>query len=388
MLSNSSDLYYVNGTFGGVKISLLLDSGSGSTIIDEELWKVVRGNEELESVSFSIKSATQHALEVLGQKTISFSLFNERNGSRIVTAKVVVVRGLPYKGIIGIDFLMKYSAKINIGKRKLTLYEGRRRSVHNLVQKRAEYSGCQVIVTDYVEMEPGSQKEIKCKVRGEVKSNGENCISFGRTIGAIEIVQEKRITACLVNTTGEKLTLTPDTVIGRLKSVPRKRETMTVILSVIYKKGKQENNILVDSAIPLKEIPKEPMKTINLDNQLGANTTPSPVTTEQRVHRTSLAENSTTLLQTPTAIDSETPSSHRWSTPVGEKFDLELSRLLQLEGIEQNESTHDIDALQDDMEQDADTESVYEPARAITPQPLRRNPERARRKHNDTVKLK
>ena len=146
------------------------------------------------------------------------------------------------------------------------------------------------------------------------------------------------------------------------------------------KKGKQENNILVDSTIPLKEIPKEPMKTINLDNQLGANTTPSPVTTEQRVHRTSLAENSTTLLQTPTAIDSETPTSHRWSTPVGEKLDLELSRLLQLEGIEQNESTHDIDALQDDLEQDADTESVYEPARAITPQPLRRNPERARRK--------
>ena len=132
MLSSPSELYYVNGTFGGVKISLLLDSGAGSTIIDEEIWKVVRGNEELESVSFSIKSATQHALEVLGQKTVSFNLFNERNGSRNVTAKVVVVRGSPYKGIIGVDFLMKYSAKINIEK-KLTLYEGRRRSVHNLV---------------------------------------------------------------------------------------------------------------------------------------------------------------------------------------------------------------------------------------------------------------
>ena len=32
------------------------------------------------------------------------------------------------------------------------------------------------------------------------------------------------------------------------------------------------------------------------------------------------------------------------------------------------------------MDQDADMESVYEPARAITPQPLRRNPEKARRK--------
>ena len=58
-------------------------------------------------------------------------------------------------------------------------------------------------------------------------------------------------------------------------------------------------------------------------------------------------------------------------------------RLLQIEGTEQNESTHDIDeqnASQDDINEDADMESVYEPARAITPQPLRRNPERARRK--------
>ena len=202
-LSSSSGLYYVSGTFGGVKISLLLDSGAGSTRIDEEIWKVVRGNEELKSVPFSIKSTTQHALEVLGQKTVSFNLFNERNGRRNVTAKVVFVRGLPYKGIIGNDFLMKYSAKINVGKRKLTLDKGIRRSVHNLVQKRADYSGCQVIVTDHIEMEPGSQKEIIFKVRGEIKSNGENCISFGRTIKAIEVVQEKRITACLVNTTAK-----------------------------------------------------------------------------------------------------------------------------------------------------------------------------------------
>ena len=61
-------------------------------------------------------------LEVLGQKTVSFDLFNERNGSRNVTAKVVVVRGLPYKGFIGTDFLMKYRAKVNVGK-KLTLYK-------------------------------------------------------------------------------------------------------------------------------------------------------------------------------------------------------------------------------------------------------------------------
>ena len=71
----------------------------------------------MESVPFSIKSATQHALEVLGQKTVSFSLFNECNGCRNVISKVVVVRGLSYKGILGIDFAMKYCAKIKIRKK-------------------------------------------------------------------------------------------------------------------------------------------------------------------------------------------------------------------------------------------------------------------------------
>ena len=52
MLSSPSDLYYVNGTFGSEKVSLLLDSGAVSNIIDEELRKVVRDSEDLEGVLF------------------------------------------------------------------------------------------------------------------------------------------------------------------------------------------------------------------------------------------------------------------------------------------------------------------------------------------------
>lgn len=54
-----------------------------------------------------------------------------------------------------------------------------------------------------------------------------------------------------------------------------------------------------------------------------------------------------------------------------------------MESSEHNESHHDIDeqnASQDEVDQDADTKSLYEPARANTPQPLRRNPERDGRK--------
>ena len=87
--------------------------------------------------------------------------------------------------------------------------------------------------------------------------------------------------------------------------------------SHVISKEKMKDDILVDTRIPLKEVSKKPMKTITSETQLSANTTPQPIMTEQRVHRTSLADNFLTLLQTPTAIDSDTLSSHRWSTPVG-----------------------------------------------------------------------
>ena len=44
--------------------------------------------------------------------------------------------------------------------------------------------------TDHVEMEPGSQKEIKCKVREEVKSHWKSCICSRKkiTIRAIGVL--------------------------------------------------------------------------------------------------------------------------------------------------------------------------------------------------------
>ena len=54
---------------------------------------------------------------MLEQKTLSFTLYNERNRSRNVTAKVIVVRELSYNGIIGLDLLIKYGAKINFAKK-------------------------------------------------------------------------------------------------------------------------------------------------------------------------------------------------------------------------------------------------------------------------------
>ena len=41
-------------------------------------------------MSFPVRSAMQHELELLRQNTLSLTLFHERNRSRNVTAKVIV----------------------------------------------------------------------------------------------------------------------------------------------------------------------------------------------------------------------------------------------------------------------------------------------------------
>ena len=74
-VSGPSQLYYINGIFGKVQVPILIDSGSAVTIMDEEIWNLIKKRgEELGKVPFPLRSATQHTLEVLGQTKIILKL--------------------------------------------------------------------------------------------------------------------------------------------------------------------------------------------------------------------------------------------------------------------------------------------------------------------------
>ena len=82
-----------------------------------------------------------------------------------------------------------------------------------------------------------------------------------------------------------------------------------------------------------------------------------------------------TLVPSPDTVDFKTPASHKTSTPVEQRLDEEFNQLRQFEEHESNELTHEAEeqsASTDDLgDEDADTESLYEPAREITPVPSR-----------------
>ena len=124
--------------------------------------------------------------------------------------------------------------------------------MHTLVKSSAEYSDCQVIVNDNVEREPGSQTTVKCKLRGEVKSHGKKSVGSGKgkTLGLTDRVPERNMTTNIINPTNKKLILNPDTLIGWLEFVPRKKEPMIVILSIIYKEEKTKK----EEAIKKKQV--------------------------------------------------------------------------------------------------------------------------------------
>jgi hypothetical protein len=53
---------------------MLVDTGSAVTIVNDEVWNMLKINEPLETVSLAVKSVTQHAIEILGHKDIHFQL--------------------------------------------------------------------------------------------------------------------------------------------------------------------------------------------------------------------------------------------------------------------------------------------------------------------------
>ena len=104
---------------------------------------------------------------------------------------------------------------------------------------------------------------------------------------------------------------------------------------------------------------------------------------EIRISSPSL-DSTPTLVPTPHTEEFKTPASHRESIPSRQNLEDEFDQLRHFDEQVTDELTQvaeEQNASQDDLDdEDADTESLYEPTRAITPPLPRKNPERTRRK--------
>ena len=126
----------VMGKFKDVEVPILLDTGSAVTIINEEIWSLVKEkNETLKEVSFAVRSVTKQAVEILGETEIKFSsqLSRRRSTKEFVTT-ALVARGILHKAIMGLDFMQQYMAQLDVVTLKMSLNTNGMKTVRNLYQ--------------------------------------------------------------------------------------------------------------------------------------------------------------------------------------------------------------------------------------------------------------
>ena len=230
-MGNPACPFYVQGMFNKVEISILIDTGSAVTIIDEELWSLIKQKDEkLNKVPFAIRSVTQHTVEVMGEKEIYLELCTKRkHGVQAFKIKTLIAKGLVHKAVIGIDFLKRYSANMDIENEKLLLYNKGMKTRHKLIQGQAEQRSVNIIIKEQAAIEGRTEKRVECYVQDDLEDG--TVIYFSPSseflsskpiwlAGVVDTVRDGKITVQFVNTTEERVTIPPDSMIGCVDVIP------------------------------------------------------------------------------------------------------------------------------------------------------------------------
>ena len=134
-----------------------------------------------------------------------------------------------HKVIIGIDFLKRYSAYMDIENEKLLLYNMGTKTGHKLIQGQTEKRSVNVIIKEQAAIEGRAEKRVECYVQDDLEDG--TVIYFSpsseflsskpiRLADVVDTVCDGKITVQFVNTTEERVTIPPDTMIGCVDVIP------------------------------------------------------------------------------------------------------------------------------------------------------------------------
>ncbi len=115
-----SSILFVSGAVEGKSMPLLVDTGSGMTIVREDVLQDARTNDAspkiLKEVGHPVLAANGEELDVAGQAVLTITL-----GKFTVDHPVLVVRDLTQSCLLGADFLQKYHCIIDLQEKTLTV---------------------------------------------------------------------------------------------------------------------------------------------------------------------------------------------------------------------------------------------------------------------------
>ena len=157
---------YVSGLINHTRVSLLLDTGATSSILNEETWKKSGQYrpEKLHKFNASLTVANGEKLAVQGKTVI-----NVRFGNSLFRVPMLVVRDIPHACILGSDFFERESCQI--------LYDVGTLVVQGeeipIFYERKAPSVCRVVVDEEVELKAGTEVVLCGKLEpGFERNNG------------------------------------------------------------------------------------------------------------------------------------------------------------------------------------------------------------------------
>ena len=133
-----------------MEVPTLIDIGSSITIINEEVWNIIkRRGEKLKQVNYAVRSVHKHQIKIVGETKIYFRMKASRGKStKEFTITALVTKGVLHKVIMGLDFMQQCKAQLDIVTLKMSLYSNGIKTVHNLFEQRNLSIGINTLITE------------------------------------------------------------------------------------------------------------------------------------------------------------------------------------------------------------------------------------------------
>ena len=177
---------YATTLFGNMEVPMLIDTGSSITIINEEIWNIIkRRGEKLKEINYTVMSVNKQQVKILGETEIYFRMkLNRGKSTKEFSTTALVTRGVMHKAIMGLDFMQQYKAQLDIVTLKMSLYSTGIKTVHNLYRQRNLSNNINTLTTEkHIALAKSTTNKTKVEVKGsEVSSNGKQQSSLNNIV--------------------------------------------------------------------------------------------------------------------------------------------------------------------------------------------------------------
>ena len=153
----------VKGSTGGHEINILVDTGSGVTLIREEVWKQIHAKAlgtTLQPVLHSVVTASGEKLNLLGETNVEVTI-----GEVSEYHFILVAQHLTQECLLGTDFLSQYGCVVDLW-RHVIIAGGKDVPLVDRSEEKDNLLVCLVSVSESVEIPASCQMRLTATVSG------------------------------------------------------------------------------------------------------------------------------------------------------------------------------------------------------------------------------